>query len=151
MYIDDLVTGGNNPEEVKEIKQNPVQLLKTGDFNLHKWNSNMPELESENSNQNKLTYPKQILNQGSNKTKILSLGWNKHNDTLSVVTPAFKKNHQLTEQNILSELASVFDPTGLILPAHLIGKILYRETCESKSSGMNQFPRKLNLSLKNGN
>ena len=29
-YVDDLVTWGNNLEEVKEIKQNPVQLFKKG-------------------------------------------------------------------------------------------------------------------------
>ena len=47
MYVDDLVTGDNNFEEVKEIKQNSVLLFKKGGFNLHKWNSNVPELESE--------------------------------------------------------------------------------------------------------
>ena len=76
----------------------------------------MLELESENSNQSELTYGKQVLNQDSNET---------------VVTPTFK-NHQLTKRNILSELASVYDPTGLISPAHLIGKVFYREICESK-------------------
>ena len=35
-YVDDLVTGGSNLEEVKEIKQNSVQLFKKGGFNLHK-------------------------------------------------------------------------------------------------------------------
>ena len=57
----------------------------------------MPTLESENSNQSQLTYAKQVSNQGSNETKILRLGWNKQNDTLSVVTPTLKKNHQLTK------------------------------------------------------
>ena len=49
MYVDDLITGANNLEEVKEIKQNSVQLFKKAGFNLHKWNSNVPELESKNS------------------------------------------------------------------------------------------------------
>ena len=74
MYVHDLITGSNNLEEVKEIKQNSIQLFKKGGFNLHKWNSNVPELESENSNQSELTYAKQVLNQGSNGTKILGLG-----------------------------------------------------------------------------
>ena len=46
MYVHDLITGINNLEEVKEIKQNSIQLFKKGDFNLHKWKSNVPELES---------------------------------------------------------------------------------------------------------
>ena len=83
-----------------------LQLFKKGNFHLHKWNSKVSELESENSNQNELTYAKQVLNQDSNETKILDLGWNK--------------------------LASVNDPTGLISPAHLIGKKLYREICEPR-------------------
>ena len=32
MYVDDLVTGGNNLEKVKEIKQNSVQLFKKRGF-----------------------------------------------------------------------------------------------------------------------
>ena len=105
----------------------------------------MPELQSENNNQSELTYAKQVLNQGSNETKILDLGWNKRNDTLSVVTLTFKKNHQLTKRNISSELASVYDPTGLILPAHLIGKILYREICESKIPWVESVPQTIKL------
>ena len=146
MYVDDLVTGGNNLEEVKEIKQNSVQLFKKGGFNLHKWNSNVPaELESENSNQSELTYAKQVLNQGRNETKILGLEWNKRNDTLSVVTLTFKKNHHLTKRNILSELASVYELTGLISPAHLMGKILYREICESRISWDESVPQTIKL------
>ena len=145
MYVDDLVTRGNNLEEVKEIKQKSVQLLKKGGFNLHKWNSNVPELESENSNQSELIYAKQVLNQGSNETKILGLGWNKQNDTLSVLTPTFKKNHQLIKRNILRELTSVYDPTGLIWPTHLIGKILYREICESRISWDESVPQTIKL------
>ena len=149
-YVDDLVTGRNNLEEIKEIKQNSVQLFKKRGFNLHKWNSNVPELESENSNQSELTYAKQVLNQGGNETKILGLEWNKRNDTLSVVTPTFKKNHQLNKRNILSELASVYDPTGLISPAHLNGIILYGEIRESKIQWNESVPQTIKLSGKNG-
>ena len=105
--------------------------------------SNVPELESENSNQSELTYAKEVLNQGSNKTKIFGLEWNRGNDTPSVVTPTFRKN--LTKRNILSELASVYDPTGLISPAQLIGKILYRGMCESRISWDESVPQTIKL------
>ena len=62
-----------------------------------------------------------------------------------MVTPTFKKNHQLTKRNILSELASVYDPTGLISPAHLIGKIFYREICEPKISWDESVPQTIKL------
>ena len=45
----------------------------------------------------------------------------------------------------MSELASVYDPTGLILHAHLIGKILYREICESRISWDESVPQTIKL------
>ena len=102
-------------------------------------------MESENSNQSELTYAKEVLNQVSNETKILGLDWNKQNDTLTLVTPTSKKNHQLTKRNILSELASAYDPTGVISRAHLIGKILYREICESRISWDESLPQTIKL------
>ena len=105
----------------------------------------MSEFESKNSNQSELTYTKQVLSPGSNETKILGLGWNKRNDTLSVVTTTFKKNHQLTKRNILSELAVVHDPTGLISSVYLIGKILYTEICESRISCDESVPQTIKL------
>ena len=45
----------------------------------------------------------------------------------------------------MSELASVYDPTRLILPAHLIGKIWYRELCESKILWDESLPQTIQL------
>ena len=92
-----------------------------------------------------------MLNQGINETKILDLGLSKRNDALSVVTPTFRNNHHLNKRNILGELASVYDPTGLMSPAHLIVKTICMKYVSRESGGMNQCPRQLNLSGKNGN
>ena len=73
------------------------------------------------------------------------MDWNKQNDTLSVVIPTFKKYRQLFKQNILSELASVYDSTRLILPAHLIGKILHREIYESKIPWDESLPQTIKI------
>ena len=99
---------------------------------MHKWNSNVPSLESTSAEgRQKLTCAKQILSQDSNEIKILGLCWNKEKDNISVVK-LITKEKQLTKRNILSELASVYDPIGLISPTHLISKILYREVRELK-------------------
>lgn len=88
MYIDDLVTGSNSLEEFKDIKQNSVQLFKIG-VSIYIRRTQMPELESESSNQSELTYVKQALNKG----RIL----NKQHDAVSVVAPTFKNDHYLTK------------------------------------------------------
>ena len=45
----------------------------------------------------------------------------------------------------MSELASVYDPTRLISSAHLIGKKLYREICESKLQWDESVPQTIKL------
>ena len=99
---------------------------------MHKWNSNVPYLESKSAEgKQESTYAKQILSQDSNEIKILGPCWNKEKDNISVVK-LITKEKRPTKRNILSELASVYDPIGQISPSHLIGKILYREVCELK-------------------
>ena len=47
--------------------------FKKGGFNLHKWNSNVPSLDSKSAEEKQeLTYTKQILSQDSNEIKILA-------------------------------------------------------------------------------
>ena len=88
MYVDDLVTGGESLDEVKTTKEKSIELFKKGGFNLHKWNSNVPSLESKSAEgKQELTYAKQILSQDSNEIKILGLCWNKEKDNISVVKP----------------------------------------------------------------
>ena len=49
MYVDDLVSGSNAIEEVEVIKQKSIELFRKGGFNLHKWHSNIPSLQSFNT------------------------------------------------------------------------------------------------------
>ena len=65
-----------------------MQLFKIG-VSIYIRRTQMPELESESSNQSELTYAKQALNKG----RIL----NKQHDTVSVVAPTFKNDHYLTK------------------------------------------------------
>ena len=66
------------------------------------------------------------------------------------------KEKEATKRNILSELAYVYDPIGLISPAHVLGKLLYREICDLKlpcdktvSSWVNQKWERWKLDISN--
>ena len=64
MYVDDLVTGGENLQEVEKVKSNSIELLEKGEFRLHKWHSNEPNLETNGLNSEKeLSFEKDILEQ----------------------------------------------------------------------------------------
>ena len=118
MYVDDLMTGGNNISEVKEIKNQSIDLFAKGGFKLHKWHSNISSLENNSSeNNNELTYAKQLFNNQQNCTKILGLVWDKKKDQISANVPKYQ-NKLVTKRNILSYIASIYDPLGFSQSCH---------------------------------
>ena len=76
MYVDDFAWGGTNLVEAENLKQKSIELFYKGGFNLHKWHSNIPSFENNNTNSEQ-TYAKQIFGSNSGHTKILGLDWNK--------------------------------------------------------------------------
>ena len=64
MCVDDLVSGGTNLVEVKNLKQKSIELFSKGYFDLHKWHLNIPSLENDNTNSEK-TYTKQLFSSKS--------------------------------------------------------------------------------------
>ena len=73
-----------------------------------------------------------------NETKILRFPWNKDKDTLAVEIPSEVK--KLTKRTILQKLASIFDRLGIISPTTIIGKIIYRDVCNSRLSWDDELP-----------
>ena len=65
---------------------------------------------------------------------MLGLKWNKSADTLTVTFPTVDSNATTTKRTILSKLAKVYDPLGLVSPIILEGKIIFRDVCKSKVS-----------------
>ena len=144
MYVDDLISGGFSREEVLELKTTATQIFSAGGFKLNKFHSNC-ELEYEEANIktsvespeviikgncNDTTYVKQQLGTQPSETKILGLLWDKKEDSFAIEIPSNKAKH--TKRAILSKLASIYDPLGLISPVHPRGKVVYRELCELK-------------------
>ena len=45
LYVDDLITGGENFEQVRLLKDIALKIFYEAGFKLHKWHSNVPVLE----------------------------------------------------------------------------------------------------------
>jgi hypothetical protein len=45
LYVDDLVTGETSVQEVREKNEASVEIFKEASFHLHKWQSDVKELE----------------------------------------------------------------------------------------------------------
>ena len=59
MYVDDLVSGSNTIENVEIIKQKFTELFQKVGFNLHKWHSNIPSLQSSSTKYESELIPKE--------------------------------------------------------------------------------------------
>ena len=141
IYVDDLVSGSNTIEEDEVIKQKSIDLFRKGGFNLHKWHSNIASLQSSNTkSKSELTYAKEIFKNTVDLTKILGVPWDKNRDNWSIFVPEFNEK-LIIKRNVLSYIASIYDPLGLISASHIIGKVIYRELCGKKLPWDTEIPQ----------
>lgn len=135
LYVDDLISGSTTVCKTQELKDKTTTIFQDACFNLHKWHSNVPKLESKQSPQaeGEPTYAKQQLGvpQGT-FSSMLGLPWNKEQDSLSITVPPEKAT--LSKRGILAKLAKIYDPLGLVSPETLSGKLIYHAVCDTKGA-----------------
>ena len=149
-YVDDLVTGERTVDKTFTLYKNARERMSKGGFTLRKWKTNDPGLremistcESNKTTRevgrlgDEETYAKSKLEpQGGTKgEKVLGLAWDCENDTLHfnfqhIADKA--KGLEATKRNVLSLLASLFDPLGMVSPVTVGMKVLFQEICNSK-------------------
>ena len=154
-YVDDLVTGEKNSTDAFHLYETSKQRMAAGGFRLRKWLTNDKALrdrieqneEKERSESNTTdasdgeeTFAKIALGSGSEIKKgckkVLGLPWNLERDSIPF---SFEKlverarEMQATKRNLLSLLAGLFDPLGLISPMIVPMKMLFQTLyCEKR-------------------
>ena len=142
LYVDDLISGGPTLNKVEQIKSTATEIFARGTFELHKWHSNMPALESPRPASEDETYAKEQLGiPRKGEASLLGLPWEKESDTIGVKFPS--ESAEPTKRGILGKLARIYDPLGLASPVTLGGKLLYRDACDAKLAWDKQLPSKL--------
>ena len=139
MYVEDLVTGGESTNEVDKIKGDSINLFQRGGFTLHKSHSNEQALETiATVNENELNVAKQHLGTKPKENKILGVLWDKREDSFIIQVQNVNKN--ATKRNILSTLASIYDPLRFVSPCLLLGNIIYHNLCDLKVTWDKEAP-----------
>ena len=134
LYVDDLVSGGETVEKVQQLKKTSTEIFIDATFQLHKWHSNAPVLESvetQLSSSAEDTFAKQQLGVPSGQTTLLGLSWDKERDVIKIEIP-YGKAAEPTKCGILGKIAKIYDPLGLISPVTLHGKVLCRDCFDAK-------------------
>ena len=141
--MDDLISGGTTVSKAREMKNAPTEIFADAAFELHKWHSNVAELESTQSDPTAdQTFAKQQLGASTGgESSLLGLKWNKLRDLLSVTVPTEKAEN--TKRGILAKVARIYDPLGVASPLTLCGKLLYRDACNLRTGWDEQLPSDL--------
>ncbi|XP_063989071.1 uncharacterized protein LOC135168622 [Diachasmimorpha longicaudata] len=128
-YVDNVLTGADAIEKAIELRDQLISLTKAGEFTLRKWISN--DLRVIQSLPDSLTNV-DLLNETSN-TKALGIQWNRVKDEIVYkIIESF--DDKITKRTILSNVARLYDPIGLIGPvivkAKLIMQMLWQDKIE---------------------
>lgn len=120
-YVDDYVTGHDDEKTLIHTCKGAISELNGAHFHLRKWRSNKPtiltQIVNETSNDDSL----QLNTDEAAKT--LGLLWANKRDTLLISFPHIEHKPR-TKRTILSTIAQVFDPLGLINPCMLQAKLI---------------------------
>ena len=148
VYVDDLISGGENEIEAEQLKSKAIEIFSDATFDLHKWHSNVRDLESpiKVRAEDTETFAKQQLGvPNGEQASILGLSWNKEKDTIGIKFPSGVA--EPTKRGILGKVARIYDPLGLVAPITLTGKMLYREVCNAKLAWDTKLPYELSRKL----
>lgn len=116
-YVDDLITGFDDPEILLSTCEKISQVLDSGCFPLRKWTFNY-DVTSIDS--------KELCLDEHKQNKTLGLGWLCNSDELHFTTK-IEKTSNLTKRVMLSVISQIYDPLGLLAPAVIISKIMIQK------------------------
>ncbi|XP_024888613.1 uncharacterized protein LOC112465335 [Temnothorax curvispinosus] len=122
-YVDDILTGADTIENAKRIRDEVVQLLRLGAFQLSKWASNCPLLLENVDNPHLNT----VAITNSTDSRILGIQWDQARDVLQFSYKTQDYSSIVNKRGILSEVAKLFDPLGLLGPMITNAKLILQE------------------------
>ncbi len=124
-YIDDVLTGTSTEEEAIELYHQLNQAVSTAFLDLRKWTSNSTAVMSIVPEEMRET--KQLVFDDSELVKALGVQWCPSSDHFTFKNVGVTTAKVLTKRVLLSDLAKVFDPLGLISCVTLRGKLILQE------------------------
>ncbi|XP_054706729.1 uncharacterized protein LOC129216539 [Uloborus diversus] len=116
-YMDDVVSGASTIKEFEEVQKQLLEMFKTSGMFFHKWSSNVSNSIFNSAGENHSFDEK-----SENEKKALGINWNPTEDKFSFKV-SLKPRISYTKRDVLSDIAKLYDPLGLIGPIICKAKI----------------------------
>lgn len=133
LYMDDILSGANTLEGAKTLQHQLIEILKTAQMSLHKWCGNTYELIP--------TTEKEYDFASSDEVKTLGIAWKAKTDCFNFKVDVVD-NVNPTKRSVLSVIARLFDPLGLLGPVITKAKIFMQRLWLLKIDWSEKLPEK---------
>ncbi|KAK0130926.1 Beta-1,3-galactosyltransferase 2 [Merluccius polli] len=141
-YVDDGVTSVVNTEDAIKLATEARMLCAKGGLRLHKFMSNdaavmesLPASERAEVKNVEFAFDEALIE------RTLGIQWQRESDDLKFGVHV--QEQPATRRNILSTVASVYDPLGFIAPVLLSGKRILQEMCKHGTNWDDPMPPEL--------
>ncbi|XP_061706724.1 uncharacterized protein LOC133517425 [Cydia pomonella] len=147
-YMDDVLSGGDTEENAIEAKRQLIEILRRGGFELQKWSSNNKEFMNTVEPEKRAKNSEIDINK-KETIKTLGIIWNSNEDTLLVTNKINTLSEQrVTKRNVLTVIASLFDPMGWLAPSVVMAKIFLQKTWSRGLAWDTELPEDLKTEWK---
>ena len=124
LYVDDALHSEESEEDAELTAHGCYADLKVNHFNFCKFVSTHPSIlrripEDVHGDTTKII-------EGDPESKALGLRWNIRKDFFYYVRDKLTDHPDMTKRKLLSQVATLYDPLGLIQPIILIGKLIFQ-------------------------
>lgn len=123
-YVDDIIYGCDSQSDLEKVYVELNSLLNHHGFQLHKWCSNSQDFLKKISQDKTLKYD---LNFDDSPNSVLGLKWDPISDVFTFSPPETLVKNCLTKRNILSTIAKMYDPLGLVSCVVVLGKLIMQK------------------------
>ncbi|XP_055943741.1 uncharacterized protein LOC129974949 isoform X1 [Argiope bruennichi] len=134
-YMDDILSGDATLEDTKNLQTQISELLGRAGFELHKWVANNSNL-LQNLSTTSYSFSKE---QGVSSVKTLGMFWDPKEDCFTYKVK-IKPKDSFSKREVLSEIASLYDPLGLLGPLITKAKIFIQGLWKIKLDWNEKLP-----------
>ncbi|XP_018362818.1 PREDICTED: uncharacterized protein LOC108761000 [Trachymyrmex cornetzi] len=135
-YMDNWISGSESISQLLQLREEVTLILATAGMELRKWNSNVSDLLTEGEIEVPLTSNEEV--------KTLGIRWNSREDVFKFKLMMPEKTSS-TKRSILSVIAQIYDPLGLIGPVVTKAKLFMRSLWKLSVSWDDEIPSDLLL------
>ncbi|XP_065090365.1 uncharacterized protein LOC135711421 [Ochlerotatus camptorhynchus] len=121
-YVDDFLSGADDVESAIHLRQEMSTMLSAAGFPLKKWASNSPEVLADIPEDDLAFAPYHDL-QDDQSVSTLGLIWEPRSDMMSFKVQLPLPAPVLTKRKVMSYVAQIFDPLGLVGPIIVNAKL----------------------------